>query len=378
MNEQIRLTHIQIVTLISTSYMPLMFWYYPRIAVEHSLYDAQWSVLGVLLASFLMAFLHGLINERFPDVHAVDVHTMVLGKWLGKFTASIFIPAYMGFVATSIYLYSLLIKFSFPNTPRAVIIGALCLVAFRGAWTGIASLASVASIIYPLTWIGVIISFGMALMQGDRFWITTHVADWMKMLDGVYALLPIYLGFTITLVLNPYHFNKKGVRLWSPVISMLTANFLIGLGFLGVIIDIGWHPNLHITFPLQYILELIRLQNGIIERMGIMIILLSTAFITLYVSIHFWGISDAIAKILNMKESRYKPISIVSALIIYVTAILFDNSEQAFHIVKVFLTPISWALLIGSPLLLLSVAFIRKLRVTLPEQNSKKQSPQGE
>lgn len=351
-----------------------MFWYFPRIAVEHSLYDAQWSVLGVFLIGFIMALLHGALNERFPNVHAVDVHTIVLGKWLGTFTASAFIPVYLGFLATSIYLYSLLIKFSFPNTPKAAIIGALCLVAFRGSWTGIASLAGVASIIYPLTWIGVAVSSLMSLFQGERFWLTTHVADWMKTADGIYALLPLYLGFTAILVLNPYHLPKKRIRLWYPVISIFGANIVMGIPFLATLIDIGWHPNLHITFPVQYILELIRLRNGIIERMGILIILLSTMFITLYTSIQLWAISDGIAKILNMKEERYKLISIASLGIVFVTSTLFSNSDQAFYVVKTFLTPLSWALLIGSPVLLLSVAMIRRLKVKLEPQNASDQS----
>ncbi len=374
MSQKVHLTSIQIISLMSTSFMPLMFWYFPRIAVEHSLYDAQWSVLGVFLIGFIMALLHGALNERFPNVHAVDVHTIVLGKWLGTFTASAFIPVYLGFLATSIYLYSLLIKFSFPNTPKAAIIGALCLVAFRGSWTGIASLAGVASIIYPLTWIGVAVSSLMSLFQGERFWLTTHVADWMKTADGIYALLPLYLGFTAILVLNPYHLPKKRIRLWYPVISIFGANIVMGIPFLATLIDIGWHPNLHITFPVQYILELIRLRNGIIERMGILIILLSTMFITLYTSIQLWAISDGIAKILNMKEERYKLISIASLGIVFVTSTLFSNSDQAFYVVKTFLTPLSWALLIGSPVLLLSVAMIRRLKVKLEPQNASDQS----
>ncbi len=378
MGQKVHLTGVQIISLMSTSFMPLMYWYFPRIAVEHSLYDAQWSVLGVFLVGFIMAFLHGALNERFPNVHAVDVHTMVLGKWLGTFTASAFIPVYLGFLATSIYLYSILIKFSFPNTPKAAIIGALCLVAFRGSWTGIASLAGVASIVYPLTWIGVAVSSLMSLFQGERFWLTTHVADWMKMADGIYALLPLYLGFTAILVLNPYHQPKKRIRLWYPVISIFGANIVMGIPFLATLIDIGWHPNLHITFPVQYILELIRLRNGIIERMGILIILLSTMFITLYTSIQLWAISDGVAKILHMKEQRYKVISIASLVIVFVTSILFSNSDQAFYVVKTFLTPLSWIMLFGSPVLLLSVAMIRRLKVNLDPQNTSPQSSKNE
>ena len=378
MNQKVQLTSVQIISLMSTSFMPLMFWYFPRIAVEHSLYDAQWSVLGVFLTGFLMAFLHGALNERFPNVHPVDVHTLVLGKWLGTVTASIFIPTYLGFLATSIYLYSILIKFSFPNTPKYAIIGALCLVAFRGSWTGIASLAGVASIVYPLTWIGVGVSSLMSLFQGERFWLTTHVADWMKTADGIYALLPLYLGFTVVLVLNQYHLPKQRIRLWYPIITVLGANIVMAIPFLATLIDIGWHPNLHITFPVQYILELIRLRNGIIERMGILIILLSTMFITLYTSIQMWAISDGIAKILRMKEDRFKVISIVSLVIVFVTSILYSNSDQAFYMVKMFLTPISWALLIGSPILLLSVAMIRRVKVKLEPQNASSPSSQTE
>ncbi|RIV28168.1 hypothetical protein D2Q93_02765 [Alicyclobacillaceae bacterium I2511] len=131
------------------------------------------------------------------------------------------------------------------------------------------------------------------------------------------------------------------------------------MAFATVILNIGWMPTEHVLYPFQGVLQLIRIQGGLIEQTGILVILLSTAFTIEFVGNHIWGISLLIGRIFNVPENTHKWLTHLVTPVIAIGAMLIQNSVQALDLLNKYMVPASWFLLLISPGLLLGFAMIR-------------------
>jgi len=73
-----------------------------------------------------------------------------------------------------------------------------------------------------------------------------------------------------------------------------------------VIFNIGWVQTEHVLYPFEAALQLIRIHGGLIERTGILVIVLSTAFTVVFVGNQIWGISRLVGRIFNVPEEKHK------------------------------------------------------------------------
>ncbi|WDL96060.1 GerAB/ArcD/ProY family transporter [Alicyclobacillus sp. ALC3] len=356
------LSWFQTVELGSSSFLPLAFWVFPRIAVEHAGMDAQWSVFLVIVGAIAIALIHGALNERFPAVTGADMHVLTYGKWLSIPVLIAYEAVYVFFVGMSLFYFVASIQPFYAMTPRWVMAGALCLIAIRMSWHGVESLGRVSAIVHPLTWFGVISVFTVIMLQAKWFWIPHTVTSWHDTFRGAYYLLPLGLGFNLFLILSPYYEHKKNRSIWYPMISAVAGMMAVVIAFFAVILNIGWEGAREVTFTIQYALQLIRMQGWIVERLGILIIIFATAYTVLFVSTHLWGISILTCRILNQSTDGYKRFIIPIAIAIFSVTVWFTDTQQAFKILDKWLVPISWILLLIIPLMTYLCAAIRGVR----------------
>jgi hypothetical protein len=356
------LSWFQVIGLVSSSYLPLTFWIFPRIALQRADVDAHWAVLGVVLLGLFIGLVQGLLNERFPDRTGPDMLIKVFGFWLGKAIVIVYWPVYLFFTGMSLFYFTLVMKVFFPHTPNAVFNVAMCLVAMRGAWHGVEALARVASIIHPLTWLGFVLIFPNVLAEADHFWTPRTVANWPAVFRGIYHLVPLYLGFNLILIITPYYKHKKNRSIWYPVVSAIFAGFVVLLSFMAVYWVVGSESGRRLEFAIPFLIQLIRFHNLPVERVGIFVLVLTTLFTTLFVSNHIYAISALTAKIVNRSEHQYKWFIIPVTLIISTVSLFIHNDEQGFEILEHFMVPMSWVLLLGIPLSVWVTAVLRGLR----------------
>ncbi|WAH38895.1 GerAB/ArcD/ProY family transporter [Alicyclobacillus dauci] len=364
----------QTIALCSSSYFPVVFWFFPSIAVEHAKFDAQWSVLLVAIVGVGIAWLYGALNERFPNITGADVHVMVSGRWLGKVILVAYIPVYLLFLALSLYFTVNLMKYFFPDTPQAVFAIFICVVGWRGAWLGIEALGRVASIVHPLTFAGLIASFVMVYFRAERHLIPHQLVNTMNVVQATYHLLPLYLGMNLFVMLSPYYNHAKRKSIWYPIISAIIGGVVLCIVFLSTVINLGWEPITKVMYPLQMTIQLIRLQGFLIERLGIVILILSVAFGTLFVSNHIWALSTVVARILDRTDDAYKPFTPLVVVLMFLGYTFIRNPVQARELVEDYLTPVSVILLIVVPGLELLIAKIRGMRTDRASQSTRQKN----
>ncbi|GEO26112.1 hypothetical protein AAC03nite_18970 [Alicyclobacillus acidoterrestris] len=356
------LSAYQTVSLVSSSYLPVMFWFFPAVAVDYAKFDAQWAVLGVALVGCFSAWIQGALNERFPDRVGTDAHQLIFGKWLGKLIIWMYVPPYILFLGLTLYFGINLFKYYFPATPQYAIGAMLIAVSWRGAWLGIETLGRVATVIFTLSATGMLAAFITLYLQADRHWMSHTVAQPMSVFEGIYHLCPLYFGLNLVIALSPYYKHKKNTTIWYPVLSTMLAGSMIFILFCAVVANLGWMPLTKLTYPVQMALQLLRPQGFLIERLGVIIIVLSVGLGSVFQSNHIWALSTVIARLMGQADDRFRRFTGVIVLCEYLVALSISNPAQARQIENYILSPFSWVLLIITPGIELLVAYVRGIK----------------
>jgi hypothetical protein len=281
---------------------------------------------------------------------------------MGTIIGIVYVPCYLLFVAISSYFFASMMKSYFPETPRFIFLISFLLLSWRGAWGGIENLGRVASIVFPMTLIGNVVSCIAVIVRGEYKWIPTQMVNLHATWLGVLHLFPLYLGFNIFLMLNPYY-RASRMSNWYCYISVSVAGVAMLVSFFAVVSNLGWFAPEHLLYPMQFTFSLLHLKGFLIERIGIVIIILATAYSVLFTSNHMWCQAMLIARILGQPEEDYRRFSVIVVAVITGMSMSVPNGAVALWIYDHVLVPISWSLLLGVPLFLVIMALIRRAHV---------------
>jgi spore germination protein (amino acid permease) len=363
-NQKYKLHWFQTEELLSSSYLPLIFWFFPRIAVERSQADAFWAVLGIIIVGLIVAALHAVLNDTFPSVSGIAMLNIAFGKWLAKGIGFVYLAAYLLYCAVCVYFFVDMLRPFHMHTPRFVMIIALCLVAMYGATRGVETLARVSTGVHLSAIIGLTISVIITFADTDWYWRPHLPVSWSLSFHGVYCLLPLYFGFNLFLMINPYYEHKPHRSLAYAFLSMVKTGFIVMATFIAVIARFGEESTQNMVYPVSSMIQLIRLNGWIIERVGIFAITIVIVFTVLFTSNHIWALSTLTAQSLNLPDEKFHYFVYPLAAIILIIALIIPNEDVAEQIVAIVLTPLVWLILIGIPLTVLVLGSMRRKKHT--------------
>ena len=368
-NERLyNLSAFQAIALFSSSFLPVMFWIYPTVAVHYARLDAQWALLVTVLIGVFISWVHGRLNDRFPNMTGPDFTCLVWGKWMGKAITALYVPVYLLFLGVSLYFTTSLMKYFFPLTMRMWLALAMTIVAWRGGWCGVEAMGRASAIVHPMTFAGILASFGAILAHADQPVIPLSFTSLSQTASGVYHLLPLYLGMDLILIVNPYYRHRHGKSEWYPVIAAAIDGVVVMLVFFSIVVNLGFTPTERLAYPVQVVIQLIRLRGFLVERLGIVIIILSVAFTTLFLGNHIWALSTTIARIVGVSDHKFRPFTFFVAPSIFAISQIIATTMQARDIVTVILAPASWVVVVIIPVSTHLLASLRGIRTDTREE----------
>lgn len=353
------LSGFQTFALLSSSYLPLTTLFFPRTAVEYAGYDAQWSIIGLGIAFFVSAWLHAGLNQRLSGVSGPDMLTLVYGLWMGRILQGLFFAVYILFLSESLLFFAQTVQQDFlRTTPRLVVLLSIAFVAWYGSHQGVEALGRVAAIIWPLTVFGLVFVLSTALVTGQfGLHLPNHVTSWSRTTKGMYELMPIGLGFSSILLLNPYYKKNKRTK-WIPFLSVGTAILVIVLAMLATIDNLGWQAPRHLMFVLPAIFRLARYTGFIVENYGVFILVLFTGFEVLFISVVVWSLAVLMARMFGQPEAKF-PIYGAPILLLVIGVTLFIPSDvMANLLITKILVPVSWFILLIEPGIKLALSYL--------------------
>ncbi|WP_249226711.1 GerAB/ArcD/ProY family transporter [Alicyclobacillus mengziensis] len=355
-----KLSKFQIICVLSTSFLPLLFWIFPRYAAYQAGADGQWAVLGACLVGLFSAYLHGLLNTYFPKQTGVEMATALYGKVLGKLVVSSFIPGYLLFVSISLYSYSITVKQILPNTPRLATAGALALVSVIGAMYGIEAISRVASITFPVVMFVLSLSYIFVFFRGAWTGVFLHPVSITRSISGAVDLLPIFFGQNLYLMLSPYYDRRKRNALWLPLVATGIGSIYVIVVYIVSIRVVGYEGLRVLAHPVDFVLQLVQLQGLIIQRFGIGLIFISTMFQAVFYANHLWALSELSRRMFNLQKSSEKWFILTYAVTIVMVFQLVPNQQVGDWIVFNILVPLSWVYLVIEPLMKLLTYYLRQ------------------
>lgn len=369
------LSAVQVVSLVSSSFLPLTFWFFPQTLTYDADLDAFWALLVIIFAGLVSTLLQGWINRLFPSLTGAQTLKLILGTWIGNLINVMYVIAYLLFLAVCMYFFEMIIHITLHNTPTFVVLLALVVTATVGAFYGVESLARVAAIIHPLTGAAMVIIFFLLFSQGGSWYGLPYgeIQSWTGLLHGVYDGFPIFFGLNLFLMINPNYEHHGKNSLWLPLISLGIASAIVIVAFLVTVLALGWQGTKLVEYPIPFVLRLIRLPGSIVENVGILVIMLSTFLNTLFISNHFWAISALVVQIVNRPIDQFRYVLLPVVICCLGIATWMPNETMAFLLLNRLLVPISWVVLLVVPaFLLIAIWFRRYFHQNVPPANGQR------
>jgi len=357
---RIRLTNYQYFGLVTSSYLPLTFWGYPRIVAQRAGIDSLWAILGLFFVGQLLAVIHQALNGRFPSWNGAQMMTYVFGKWIGKAILVIYMPTYCVFVAvaTNTYLRATVKPF-FPQTPNSALFIALLVVCTVGSVYGVETLARTIAVWLTLTIIAFIMLLLLALIQNGslQFGGTTHIANGLNTLRGVYALCPLLFGFNSILMIQPY-VQKTRLTKWIPLMCISTSFLLVFIGYLTAVMTFGIRGLQEIMYPIPMLLHTVSF-TAFFNNAAPLLLTITITFNGFFLATHIWALSTLLAEIIGKGAAKYKWFIPYVVAAILAIDLLLGSEGTAIQLTEHKLTALSWLLLFAIPLFLLCAARLR-------------------
>lgn len=356
--KNLRLTTIQVVTLTCTSFLPLMFWVYPRLAVESAGVDAQWSVLGTCIIGMYAAWIHGLLNRRFSGTTGTGMMIAVFGKVMGRVVGFLFIPGYVLFLAVSLFSFAIAMKSVLISTPRLATAIALVFVAVMGAVYGLETIARLSAIVFPITLAGLYFNVIFVSFHGHWTNIMWKPVDAGKIVATSFDLVPLYFGLNLLLMLSPYYDRRRTRSVPVALVAVAISSITALLVFLAVLLMVGQQGTERLTHPVQFVLQLAQIHGFLIERLGLFTVFFVTIFESIFLSNHLWALSTLITHLIGFKETRRKWMVFVIAIVVLVLFYLIPDEQFAEQMMWKVLMPLSWLYLLVEPTVKLVMSYI--------------------
>ncbi|MFB5192414.1 GerAB/ArcD/ProY family transporter [Alicyclobacillus fastidiosus] len=358
-----KLSMFQVVTVTCTSFLPLLFWIFPRYAANSAGVDGQWALLGTCLIALFSAWVHGLLNTRFHKWSGADMPKLVYGNFIGKTVTMLFVPGYLLFIAVSLYSFSITLKALLPNTPRLATIASLTLVSIMGAMYGIEAISRVASIIFPVTILVLGASFIFVLFRGSWTGVFLHPVSISRSISVASQLLPMFFGLNQYIMLSPYYDHRNRNAVWLPIFCVGFSSALILSVYVITIRVVGYEGLRVLAHPIDFVLQLVQLHGLIIQRFGVVLVFISTMFEAVFFANHLWALSEASRRLLQLKKTSERWFIFTYAVITVIMFQVIPNQQIGDWIVLHILVPLSWFYLVIEPSMKLFLSYVRSNRL---------------
>ncbi len=325
------------------------------------MFRANRVVPGETMTGFGAKVLHPLVHWPL-SILTIALHTALAASLVANF----------GFVMTAFFL---------PDTPDWVVRLALVATCLYMAWFDTPSLARTIQILLPLT---MVLTLLLALLLVPKMTsgyavIPSASIHVLPILYAAYRSFYIFQGFEVSVTLYPYMRppeRRRGEKyaLWA--MAFICVWFLIGFALvLGVE---GPYFLVHLLWPPVSAMRLINVSGFIINKLGLLVIVMWGVFTLLFVSVRIWCLGHDAMPILHQTSlTAYRLLVLGAGVAAYVGASLFPTVHALVQWFATYLLPTAIGYIYVVPLIVLLGAWLtrRKQRKTQPGQNQSHPAP---
>ncbi|WP_391122827.1 GerAB/ArcD/ProY family transporter [Psychrobacillus sp. L3] len=333
----------------------------PSALAAYSKQDA-WiaSIIGTIIG-ILVIWFFTKIAAWFPNLTYVQINEKILGKWFGKFSATLFVSLCLLYTASLLSHSGLFLASQlFPNTPIVVVNILMTFILIMGIRLGLETVARSAEIlifIFLFLYIGLVIFIipEIDVHNIEPFFIS-KLGPLLKssiMITVISSVNAIVLLMIFPSLINEYEKGRK---------SFFLGNIIGGIVIIIVtvlcIFVLGSSTTARQIYPSYILARQINIGN-FINRIEVLMAALWIICLYIKTSIYFYAGTMGLAQIFNLKD--YRPMTYpLGIIIIVLSVIIAPNFISQANFDATTSTSLSIVIGIFIPLLLTIVYIIRK------------------
>jgi len=239
----------------------------PALASADAAQDAWISILLVFLpVALLLTWLLAALGTRFPCQSFVQYSITIMGPWLGRAVAAIYLWVFLFYAALEVRIYAAVIITGFlPETPLVFIVSTMIFTSAVAAYLGIEVIGRMADILFPFFIITVLLTIFLPLPLADPGNLQPVLArGWAPVIRG--ALNPIgnIVQLSLLAFFTPSLVRPRRSIPW--ILGALVASTLLGAASVAVVVMIkGPSEGARAAYPLLSMVRAVRI-SPFLER----------------------------------------------------------------------------------------------------------------
>ncbi|WP_134703201.1 endospore germination permease [Ammoniphilus sp. YIM 78166] len=329
--EKIKISTVQALMLGVASVTIMGHLLFIPVLLNHAGKDSWLSLFLTLVPALMIGYVVARLAQLFPGRTLIEYSEDILGKWLGKIIALLFVFYFFHDASLALRgfgeFYTSAIT---PRTPIVVYFSAIVFMAVYAVRSGLEVLARTNQI-FLITMIPVGIMASIMTQKDKDYANFLPILEYgpEPMLMGTFSLVSLYSTFIVLGMIFPYISNTKKLKRFSMLTMVILILMFIG-PVTGPIALFGPERSIGLTFPSFQILR--DMQVGELQRLDLLGILLwsmgSFSKITLFLYATTLGLAQC------LRLSDYRVLSVPIGVLMIVTALL--NSESFVEIFRFF------------------------------------------
>ncbi len=336
---------LQYAIIETTSFMGIGIFEFPRVLVMHAGSDVWWGFLADWLAAYVGAWLLlkvAYVNPRETLLGAARDILSSTPYWIFGIADTV-VHLILPVLAIAQFSF-LVVTFFLPNTPIWLVDIALTAMSVYVTWWDLPALARTTQVIYlPVMAISVVLLTLLVPYMTDSYAaipsLDLHV---LPTLTGAFKSLYIFIGFEVIPIFWPYIRPDEQPRARRYTYLALTAAgvFYSAIIFATLTTENPWYLE-HLQWPAVSALRLINVSGLIINKLGLLIVVLWGIVSLFFISIRFWAISHVIMPLIRRRTlTWYRGINVCLAVLVVGVSLRFPNIRAVDTITKKLIPPI--------------------------------------
>ncbi|TQR31028.1 GerAB/ArcD/ProY family transporter [Brevibacillus brevis] len=333
--------------------------YVPSLTATAAKQDAWISTLIGWGEGFLLTYLYVSLSMRYPNKSIFQFSKEILGKWMGKVVAVLFISYF--FIDASLMLMEIgdfVTTQIMQETPIEIILVLFLVIIVMGVRSGTETFSRVSELLFPyfllLFFVLIAFIFPQIKIENAKPVLAHGIAP---VIGGNFRYAGYLLETVILIVLFPL-VNRPARAAKAYILGILLVNFFLAMITAVAILVLGADITILLTYPSYTLAQKISIGN-FFERIEVLMAVIW--FITLFVKITvcYYATSYGIAYTLGLRDYRHLTLPLGMIMIVVALATM-PNRPYFDAFVSDIWMPYSLTYGLFLPVLLLSMGALRK------------------
>ncbi|WP_163580405.1 GerAB/ArcD/ProY family transporter [Gracilibacillus saliphilus] len=358
--ESIRISSIQALMLGVASITVTGHLLFIPVIINHAGRDSWISLLFAIIPAVLIGFVIALLAQRYPEQSLIEYSQTILGKWIGKIIAIIFLFYFFHEASLSLRGFSEFYNSAItPRTPLMIYLVAMLILATYAIRNRLEILARTnQTFLILMIPIGILASFLTHKDKDYQNLLPILEDGFSPVVMGAFNITSLYSSFIVLAMVFPFVSNKKKLKRFSILTMLILIVMFLG-PVTGVVTVFGEERAMGLYFPTFQTLRDIEI--GALQRLDILGVLLWSLGSFSKIALFFYAIVLGLAQLFHLDD--YKMLTIPTAALLAIFSLITSDDligvyRFLMHIYPYFSTFIALVI----PLLLLLISQFKQLK----------------